>query len=225
MRSPPLIAPSLLAANFLHLHRDVEHITQAGADWLHIDVMDGHYVPNLSFGPALVSQLRKVTNLPLDVHLMVDCLDLAIEVFAEAGAHHLTIHPEASYHPYRCLQRIKSYGLKAGVALNPGTPLETIYPLCDQLDLILVMTVNPGFGGQQFLSQTLHTIQKVRGFVDQNQLSIQLEVDGGINDQTAGQVIKAGADVLVAGNYLFKDNPASLSETFYARLEKLRQHG
>ncbi len=220
----PLVAPSLLAANFLHLYRDIDHVVQAGADWLHLDIMDGHYVPNLSFGPDWVKQIKNVTSVPLDVHLMVDCLDFSIDAFAKAGADHITIHPQATYHPYRCLQKIKSHGLKAGIALTPGTPIEVLAPLSDQLDLILVMTVNPGFGGQHFLPSCLETIQKVRDFIDQNHLSIQLQVDGGINDQTSKQVLEKRADVLVVGNYLFKDNPTSLIETYRTRLEKIRHY-
>ena len=216
--SLPLVSPSLLAANFLHLQRDIDCVTQAGADWLHVDVMDGHYVPYLSFGPEWVRQIRKTTSLPLDVHLMVTCVDKCIDDFAAAGANHLTIHPEATYHPYRCLQKIKQLGLKAGVALNPGSGLETLYPLLDQLDLIVIMTVNPGFGGQKFLSEMLPKIKALRALIDKEKLDISIVVDGGVNDQTAPLVTEAGANVLVAGHYLFSDDSKTLGD----RLSKLR---
>ena len=218
LTSPPLIAPSLLSANFLDLQDDIQRVSQAGADWLHIDVMDGHYVPNLSFGPEWVKQIRKVTSLPLDVHLMVTCVDKCVDDFAVAGADHITVHPDATYHPYRCLQKIKQLGLKAGVALNPGSSLNVIYPLLDQLDVILIMTVNPGFGGQKFLPGVVPKIKALRTLLDKEKLDISIVVDGGINDQTAPSVIEAGANVLVAGNYLFGNHPETLAD----RLSKLR---
>ena len=218
-----LISPSLLAANFLNLQRDIENITKAGADRLHIDIMDGHYVPNLSFGPAWVHQIRQITSLPIDVHLMVKCLEKWIPVFAEIKVDCLTIHHEATYHPYRFLQQIREYGLEAGIALNPGTALNTIYPLLDQIDVIVLMSVNPGFGGQQFLPSVLQKIKDLKTFITAERLSIKIEVDGGINHHTAGKVRQVGADILVSGNYLFNNNPNSSIETYAERIKQLRR--
>jgi ribulose-phosphate 3-epimerase len=221
LRTSPLIAPSLLAADCLNLQDEIHAITAAGADWLHIDVMDGHFVPNLAFGVESVRQIKKFTSLPVDVHLMVDCLETVLDSFIEVGVDYLTIHPEATYHPYLYLQKIKQSNIKAGMALNPGTPIETVYPFIDQLDMILVMTVNPGFGGQQFLHPMLSKIESLRNFIDREKLLIKIEVDGGINEKTATLAIKAGADVLVAGNYLFYKDPIASIETYSERIKNL----
>jgi len=216
------IAPSLLAADLLNLEREIELVTKAGADWLHLDVMDGHFVPNLSFGPDLVRHVRKVSSLPIDVHLMITGVDHFIDEFAKAGASSLTIHPEAGYHTCRSLQKIQGHGIKAGLALNPGTPLEVVYPLLSALDMILIMTVNPGFGGQKFLESPLDKLAKLRVLIDSEHLPILLEVDGGINDKTAKDVLGAGADVLVVGNYIFsKDKIDPSSELYRSRIDLL----
>lgn len=202
------IAPSLLSADFARLGEEIKAI-EPYADMIHIDVMDGHFVPNLTFGPAVVEKLRSWTKLPFDVHLMISPVDPFIEEFVKAGANILTIHPEAGPHPYRSLQLIKDMGCKAGIALNPGTPLDLIKPLIPVVDLILVMTVNPGFGGQAFLKSQLQKIKDVRKLIDQSDHDILLEVDGGISPQTAPLVIKEGVDVLVAGNAIFNNGGPS----------------
>lgn len=200
-----LIAPSLLSADFSHLQDEVDTLTKAGADWLHVDVMDGHFVPNITFGASWVKALRPLTSLPLDVHLMISPIDSFIEDFVKAGADRLTVHPEAGAHIYRTLQLIRSFGKKAGIALNPGTPTSTILPLLEDIDLILVMTVNPGFGGQKFIQSQLSKIREIRRIIDQSGYPIILQVDGGITPETAPQAIEAGAEVLVAGSSIFKD--------------------
>lgn len=200
---PIKIAPSLLAANPLKLGEEVAAVEKAGADWLHIDVMDGHFVPNLTYGPGLVRSLKKATALPLDVHLMITPVEAMIMQFAEAGAQVITIHPEATYHSHRALQLIRSYGCLAGIALNPGTDISIILPLLSLVDLILVMTVNPGFGGQAFIPSCLEKIATVRSLINQQQHAIFLEVDGGITHETCKDIIHAGADILVAGTAIF----------------------
>ena len=215
------IAPSLLAADLLNLQREIEMVTSAGADWIHLDIMDGHFVPNLSFGPDFVRHIKAISSLPIDVHLMITPTDAFIDAFAIAGASCLTIHPEAGYHTHRSLQKIKDHGIKAGLALNPGTPVQTIIPLLDMLDLILIMTVNPGFGGQKFISSPLEKLKELRTFIDEKHLPILIEVDGGINDRTAPDILKAGADVLVVGNHIFsKDDPVSV-QIYRSRIESL----
>lgn len=212
------VAPSILSADLLRLGEEVRALEKAGADFIHIDIMDGHFVPNLTFGPVLVQALRKVTKLPLDVHLMISPTDHFITAFAEAGADILTIHPEAGPHLHRSLSLIHSYGKKAGVALNPGTPLDLVLPVLHDIDLILVMTVDPGFGGQKFLTHPLQKIKQLRDIIDKEQLPIQIEVDGGINTQTAQDVIDAGADILVVGTAIFQEG-----ETDYSKIiKKLR---
>jgi len=198
----------MLAADFSRLGAELASVTKAGADYIHLDVMDGHFVPNITIGPAVVAMLRPHSTLPFDVHLMVAPVDPYIAAFADAGADILTVHPEAGPHLHRTIQLIKSLGKKAGVALNPGTPVEAIDAVLNDIDLVLVMSVNPGFGGQSFIPSQLEKIRAVRRRIDalladQPGRHIDLEVDGGINDETAPQVIEAGADVLVAGTATF----------------------
>lgn len=197
------IAPSLLAADFGRLREEVAAVEAAGADWLHLDIMDGHFVPNISFGPPVMKSLRPLTKLPFDVHLMIEPVDPYVEAFAEAGADHMLVHPEAGPHLHRTLQLIRSHGKKAGVVLNPATPPETIAWVMDLIDIILVMTVNPGFGGQAFLGSQVLKIQALRQMIDASGRPIALSVDGGVAPETAPQVIAAGADTLVAGTAVF----------------------
>jgi ribulose-phosphate 3-epimerase len=199
---PVKIAPSLLSCDFARLGAEVAAVTQAGADMIHIDVMDGHFVPNLSIGPDIVKAIRPYSSLPFDVHLMTSPADMLIDLFAEAGADLLTIHPEAGPHPHRSLQKIRAHRKKAGLALNPATPLNVLDYVLDELDLILVMSVNPGFGGQAFLDSQLTKIKAVRERIGAR--PVDLAVDGGIGPETAPKVIAAGANVLVAGTAIFK---------------------
>ncbi len=198
-----IVAPSLLAADFTRLGDEVAAIEKAGADWLHLDIMDGHFVPNISFGPGVLKTLRPHTKLPFDVHLMIEPVDPYLAAFAEAGADHILIHPEAGPHPHRSLQAIQGLGKKAGLVLNPGTPLAHVTPVLDLLDIILVMSVNPGFGGQKFLHSQLARIAELRRMVDAQDRPIRLEVDGGVDTHTAPLCIAAGADTFVAGTAVF----------------------
>ncbi len=197
------IAPSILSADFARLAEEVSRVEAAGADWLHIDVMDGHFVPNLTVGPPIVDALRKVTTLPLDVHLMMTNPDAFIVEFAEAGADYLTVHVETCPHLHRTVQSIKERGVKAGVTLNPATPAVTLSEIVRDADLILIMSVNPGFGGQKFIPSSLQKIAEVRGLIDRTRSHALLEVDGGVKPDNADAILAAGADVLVAGSAVF----------------------
>jgi ribulose-phosphate 3-epimerase len=208
MTFPVRIAPSILSADFARLGEEVRAISAAGADWIHVDVMDGHFVPNITIGPAVVKALRPHSDLPFDVHLMISPVDLYLEAFAEAGADILTVHPESGPHLHRTIQRIKALGKKAGVSLNPASPVELVAEVLGDIDLILVMSVNPGFGGQSFITSQLKKIERLRRMIDDSGRQIHLEVDGGVDAANAATVVAAGADVLVAGTASFKGGAA-----------------
>ena len=212
------IAPSILSADFARLGEEVRAITAAGADYIHIDVMDGHFVPNLTIGPAIVKALRPHSALPFDVHLMIAPVDLYIPEFAAAGADIITLHPEAGPHLHRSIQLVKSLGKKAGVALNPATPVDAVDFVLGEIDLVLVMSVNPGFGGQSFIAEALAKLKALRPRIDATGRAIDLEVDGGINQDTARAAIAAGADVLVAGTASF----AGGAEAYAGNIRRLR---
>ena len=209
-----LIAPSILSADFANLGRDIKALDAAGADWMHIDVMDGHFVPNISFGAAVMASVRSYTDKPFDVHLMISPVDPYIEDFAKAGADLIAVHAEAGDHLHRTIQLIKSFGKKAGVVLNPATSANVLENVMDDIDLILVMSVNPGFGGQKFIHSQLKKIRQIRKMIGDR--DIRLEVDGGVNAETAKLCIEAGADVLVAGSAVFKDGNEKLAENIAA---------
>jgi len=206
------ISPSILAADFAKLGEEVATICEAGCDYVHVDVMDGHFVPNITIGPDVVAAIKPHASRPLDVHLMIAPVDLFIEAFAKAGADIITFHPEAGPHPHRTIQTIHAAGAKAGLSLNPGTPVSLIEPLLDEVDLILVMSVNPGFGGQKFINSQIEKIRTLRQMIDASGRSIDLEVDGGITPETAPAVIEAGANMLVAGTAVFKGGPATYAD-------------
>lgn len=198
-----IIAPSLLSADFTNLAKEVKEIEKAGADWLHLDIMDGNFVPNISFGPMIVKALRGHTNLFFDVHLMIENPDLYLEEFKNAGADMITVHQESTKHLHRTVQRIKSLGLKAGVSLNPATSVLTLEHILPDIDMVLIMSVNPGFGGQSFIPESLEKIKKLKALAEEKNPNLQIQVDGGINKDNAGIVLEAGADILVAGSAVF----------------------
>lgn len=209
MAVTPLICPSILASDFARLGEEVRALEAAGADWIHVDVMDGHFVPNLTLGPDIVKAIRPHTTLPFDVHLMVAPVDPWLEAFREAGADVLTVHPESGPHLHRTLGRIRQLGAKAGVVFNPATPLSILEEVVDLVDLVLIMSVNPGFGGQKFIDSSLKKIAGARAILDRAGSSAHLQVDGGVTSANAGACVAAGADALVAGSFVFKGDYAT----------------
>ena len=216
-KSTVRIAPSILSADFARLADEVARVEAGGADWLHVDVMDGHFVPNLTVGPPIVESLRKVTKLPLDVHLMITNADAYIREFADAGADYLTVHVEACPHLHRTVQSIKERGVKAGVTLNPATPLSSIEAILPDADLLLIMSVNPGFGGQSFILSSLEKIAQARTMIARTGSRALLEVDGGVKVENAAQIVDAGADILVSGSAIFS------SKDYGATIKAMRQ--
>ena len=221
MKQPVRIAPSILAADFARLGEEVRAVSDAGADWIHVDVMDGHFVPNITIGPSVVKALRPHSRLPFDVHLMISPVDPFVSDFVNAGADIITVHPEAGPHLHRTIQLIKANGVRAGVSLNPATPVSAIEHVLGDIDLILVMSVNPGFGGQKFIESQLDKIATLRRMIDESGREIDLEVDGGITVETAPKAIQAGADVLVAGTATFLGG----AEAYASNIAKLKSGG
>ena len=217
-KTAPLICPSILASDFSKLGEEVRALEAAGADWIHVDVMDGHFVPNITLGPDIVKALRPHTSLPFDVHLMVAPVDPWLEAFREAGADILTIHPESGPHVHRTLGRIRQLGAKAGLAFNPATPLSILEEVVDMVDLVLIMSVNPGFGGQKFIPSALNKIERARAILDRAGSKAHLQVDGGVIADNAGACLSAGADALVAGSFVFKGGP----DAYAANIQTLK---
>ena len=211
-----IIAPSLLSANFLNLQKDCDMLNQSKADWYHLDVMDGRFVPNISFGPMIVEFLRKATDKYCDVHLMIEDPEKYAEAFKKAGADNLTVHIEACKHLHRNIQQIKALGMHAGVAINPHTPIDSLKDIIKDVDLVCIMSVNPGFGGQSFIPHTIDKIKQLKSMINEHHLDVKIEIDGGVTLENASSIIAAGADVLVAGNTVFK------SENPMATIEKLK---
>jgi ribulose-phosphate 3-epimerase len=205
------IAPSILSADFSKLGEEIIAVEKGGADYIHVDVMDGHFVPNITIGPLIVEAIRPITKLPLDVHLMIENPDQYIEAFAKAGADFITVHVEACRHLHRTIQNIKSFGIKAGVVLNPATPVESIQHIIGDIDMVLLMSVNPGFGGQKFIPEVLPKIRKVKEMAEQKGLDIEIEIDGGVNSETAKLCMEAGANVLVAGSAIYNEEDYAMA--------------
>jgi ribulose-phosphate 3-epimerase len=217
----PIIAPSILSADFAKLGEEVRAIDEAGADWIHVDVMDGHFVPNITIGPGVVKALRPHTQKPFDVHLMIAPVDPFLDAFAEAGADIITVHPEAGPHLHRTIQRVKGLGKKAGVSLNPATPAKALDYVLEDVDLVLVMSVNPGFGGQKFIASQLRKIEAIANRIAKESLDVIVEVDGGIDPETARQAVEAGATALVAGTAVFRGGPSA----YAGNIKALRGQG